>query len=98
MNKTANVVSVDPGIMPMTSTFLYQDTIDRCVRKAVEWCEDLLSQNAIHVGKIEMSKTIGVTLKDGVWHYASDMVVVAEVVTGKNSCVFLKILRTLYPC
>ena len=78
--------------MPMTSTFLDQDTMD----KAVEWCEGLTSHYAIHVRKIEMSETIGVTLKDGVWHWASDMMVVAEVVVGINSsCVFLK---TLYPC
>jgi hypothetical protein len=58
--------------------------------------EGLLSHDATHVKKISMSETIGVTRKDDVWCWASDLMVVAEVVCGINSaCVFI---RTLYPC
>ena len=46
--------------------------------------------------KMELSETIGVTLKDDVWCWATDLMVVAEVVCGiSSSCVFL---RTLCPC
>jgi carbon monoxide dehydrogenase subunit G len=50
--------------------------MDGCIRKAVEWCE---------VQKIYMFESIGVTLKDDVWCWASDLMVVAEVVCGINS-------------
>jgi hypothetical protein len=54
------------------------------------------SHDATHVKKMELSETIGVTLKDDVWCWATDLMVVAEVVCGiSSSCVFL---RTLYPC
>ena len=83
-------------VMPLTSTFLDEETMDGCIRKAVEWCEGLPSHDATHVKKMELSKTIGVTLKDDVWCWATDLMVVAEVVCGISSfCVFL---RTLYPC
>ena len=46
--------------------------------------------------KMELIETIGVTLKDGVWCWATDLTVVAEVVCGlSTACVFI---RTLYPC
>ena len=60
-------------VMPMASTYLDQVTMN----KAVEWREGLTSHYAIHVRKIEMSETIVVTLQDGVWYWASDMMVVA---------------------
>ena len=73
--------------MPLASTFMDEETMDGCIRKAVEWCE---------VQKIYMFESIGVTLKDDVWCWATDLMVVAEVVCGISSfCVFL---RTLYPC
>ena len=56
----------------------------------------LPSHDATYVKKMELSETIGVTLKDGVWCWTSDTMLVAEVVCGINSaCVFI---RTLYPC
>ena len=68
----------------------------RVHKKAVEWCEGLPSQHATYAKKMELSETIGVTLKDGVWCWTSDMMLVAEVtVRVDNSCVFI---RTLYPC
>ena len=80
-------------VMPLASTFMDEETMDGCIRKAVEWCEGLPSHYATHVKKISMSETIGVTLKGRVWCWAS--MVVAEVVCGINSaCVFI----TLYPC
>jgi hypothetical protein len=83
-------------VMPLASTFLDEETMDGCIRKAVEWCEGLPSHDATHVKKMELSETIGVTLKDDVWCWATDLMVVAEVVCGiSSSCVFL---RTLYPC
>ena len=49
-----------------------------------------------YVKKMELSETIGVTLKDEVWCWTSDTMLVAEVTVGVNSaCVFI---RTLYPC
>jgi hypothetical protein len=67
-----------------------------CIRNAMEWCEGLPSHDATYVKKMELSETIGVTLKDGVWCWTSDTMLVAEVVCGINSaCVFI---RTLYPC
>jgi hypothetical protein len=73
-----------------------EETMDGCIRKAVEWCEALPSHDATHIKKISMSETIGVTLKDDVWCWASDLMVVMEVVCGINSArVFI---RTLYPC
>ena len=82
--------------MPLTSTFLDEETMDGCIRKAVEWCEDLPSYVTTHVQKMELTETIGVTLKYGVWCWATDLMVVAEVVCGlNNACVFI---RTLYPC
>ena len=44
--------------------------------KAVEWCEDLPSYVTTHVQKMELTETIGVTLKDGVWCWATDLTVV----------------------
>ena len=83
-------------VVPMTSTSLDEETMDSCIRKAVEWCEGLPSHDATHVKKMELSETIGVTRKDDVWCGASDLMVVAEVVCGISSaCVFI---RTLYPC
>jgi hypothetical protein len=53
-------------------------------------------REATYVKKMELSESIGVTLKDGVWCWTSDTMLVAEVVCGiSSSCVFL---RTLYPC
>jgi len=83
-------------VMPMASTFMDEEPMDSCIRKAVEWCEDLSVRDATHVKKMKLSETIGVILKDGVWCWASDMTLVAEVVVGISSvCVLLK---TLYPC
>jgi hypothetical protein len=31
--------------MPLTSTFLDEETMDGCIRKAVEWCEGLPSHD-----------------------------------------------------
>ena len=60
------------------------------------WSGVRASHDATHVKKMELSETIGVTLKDDVWCWATDLMVVAEVVCGiSSSCVFL---RTLYPC
>ena len=78
--------------MPLTSTFLDEETMDDCIRKAVEFP----SHDATHVKKMELSETIGVTLKDDVWCWATDLMVVAEVVCG--ICSFCVFLRTLYPC
>ena len=83
-------------VMPLASTFLDEETMDGCNRKAVEWCEGLPSHDTTHVQKMELTETISVTLKDGVWCCATDLMVVAEVVCGlNNACVFI---RTLYPC
>ena len=82
-------------VVPMASTFLDQDTMDGCIKKAVEWCEDLPSRDATYVKKMKLSETIGVTLTEGVWRWACDTMVLAEVVGGINSsCVFW---RTIYP-
>ena len=55
-----------------------------------------VAHDATHVKKISMSETIGVTRKDDVWCWASDLMVVAQVCVGMDSsCVFI---RTLYPC
>ena len=82
--------------MPLASTFMDEETMDGCIRKAVEWCEGLPSHDATHIKKIYMSESIGVTHKDDVWCWASDLMVVTEVVCGINSgCVFI---RTRYPC
>jgi hypothetical protein len=43
--------------------------MDGCIRKAVEWCEGLPSHDATYVKKMELTETIGVTLKDGVWFH-----------------------------
>jgi hypothetical protein len=45
----------------------------------------------------EKEREVGfLTLKDGVWCWTSDTMLVAEVVCGLNkACVFI---RTLYPC
>ena len=82
--------------MPLASTFLDEESMNDCIRKAMEWCEGLSSHDATYVKKMEMSETIGVTLKDGVWCWTSDTMLIAEVVCGlNNACVFI---RTLYPC
>jgi hypothetical protein len=63
-------------------------------RRGMVW--GLPSHDATHVRKICMSETIGVTRKDDVWCWASDLMVVAEVVCAINSaCVFI---WTPYPC
>jgi hypothetical protein len=83
-------------VMPLASTFLDEESMNDCIRKAMEWCEGLPSHDATYVKKMEMSESIGVTLKDGVWCGTSDTMLVAEVVWGlNNACVFI---RTLYPC
>ena len=83
-------------VMPLASTFLDEESMNDCIRKSMEWCEDLPSHDATYVLKMEMSESIGVTLKDGVWCGTSDTMLVAEVVCGlSNACVFI---RTLYPC
>jgi hypothetical protein len=83
-------------VMPLASTFLDEESMDDCIRKAVQWCEGLPSYDTTHVQKMELTETIGVTLKDGVWCWATDLTVVAEVVCGlSTACVFI---RTLYPC
>jgi hypothetical protein len=68
--------------MPLASTFMDEETMDGCIRKAVEWCEGLPSHYATHVKKISMSETIGVTRRDDVWCWVSDLMVVAEVILG----------------
>jgi hypothetical protein len=50
--------------MPLASTFLDEETMDGCIRKAMEWCEGLPSHDATYVKKMEMSEAIGVTLKE----------------------------------
>jgi hypothetical protein len=47
-------------------------TMHGCIKKAVEWCEDLPSRDATYVKKMKLSDTIGVTLKEGVWRWACD--------------------------
>jgi hypothetical protein len=42
--------------MPLASTFLDEETMDGCIRKAVE----LPSHDATRVKKMELSETIGV--------------------------------------
>jgi hypothetical protein len=42
------------------------------------WNGVRVSHNATHVKKISMSETIGVTRKDDVWCWASDLMVVAQ--------------------
>jgi hypothetical protein len=64
--------------MPLASTFLDEESMDGCIRKAVEWCEGLPSYDTTHVQQMELTGTIGVTLKDGVWFWATDLMVVAE--------------------
>jgi hypothetical protein len=44
--------------MPLASTFLDEETMDGCIRKAVEWCKGLPSHDATHVKKMELSETI----------------------------------------
>ena len=83
-------------VKPTASTFLDKDTMERCIKKAVDWCKDLPSHYSQPVRKIQMHETIGVTLKDGVWHWASDIQVVAKVVVGINSSYV--VLKTVYPC
>jgi hypothetical protein len=51
-------------VMPLASTFLDEESMDGCIRKAVEWCEGLPSYDTTHVQKMELTETIGVTLKD----------------------------------
>jgi hypothetical protein len=70
--------------------------MDGCIKKAVEWCEGLPSRDATYVKKMELSETIGVTLKDGVWCWTSDTMLVAEVTVGVNSTsVFMNTLSLL---
>ena len=69
---------------------------DGCIRKTAEWCEDLPSYDATHVKKISMSETIGVTRKDDVKCWASDIMVMAKVVCGISSACVL--IRTHYAC
>jgi hypothetical protein len=38
--------------MPLASTFLDEESMDGCIRKAVEWCEGLPSYDATYVKKI----------------------------------------------
>jgi hypothetical protein len=47
--------------MPLASAFLDEETMDGCIRKAVEWCEGLPSHDTTHVQKMELTETIGVT-------------------------------------
>jgi hypothetical protein len=49
----------------LSSTFLDGESMEGCIRKAVEWCEGLPSHDATYVKKMELTETIGVTLKDG---------------------------------
>jgi hypothetical protein len=44
-------------VMPLASTFLDEETMDGCIRKAVEWCEGLPSHDTTHVQKMETYKT-----------------------------------------
>ena len=83
-------------VMPLASTFMYEERMDGCIRKPVEWCADLPSHDATHVKNNSMSEAIGITRKVDVWCWASDLMVVAEVVCGISSaCVFI---RKFYPC
>ena len=50
-------------VIPMASTFLDRDTMDEWIKKAVDWYEGLPSCDATYVMKMELSATIGVTLK-----------------------------------
>jgi hypothetical protein len=52
--------------------------MEGCIRKAVEWCEGLPSYDTTHVQKMELTETIGVTLKDGVWCWATDLTVIEQ--------------------
>ena len=83
-------------VMPLASTFIDEERMDGCIRKTAEWCEDLPSYDATHVKKISMSETIGVTRKDDVKCWASDIMVMAKVVCGISSACVL--IRTHYAC
>jgi hypothetical protein len=39
-------------VMPLASMFLDEETMNGCIRKAVEWCEGLPSHDATHVQKM----------------------------------------------
>ena len=73
-------------VMQLASTFLDEETMNDSIRKAVEWCEGLPSRDATYVKKMELSETIGVTLKDGVWCWLLRRVRI------NNACVWLKTL------
>jgi hypothetical protein len=38
-------------VMPLASTFLDEESMNDCIRKAMEWCEGLLSHHSTHVKK-----------------------------------------------
>jgi hypothetical protein len=42
--------------------FLDEESMNDCIRKAMEWCEGLPSHDATYVKKMELSESIGVTL------------------------------------
>ena len=81
--------------MPLASTFMDEETMDGCIRKAVEWCEGLPSHNATHVKEISMSETIGVARKGDVWCWASDLKVVAQFCgwNKQRMCVLQKLVK-----
>ena len=77
-------------VMPLASTFMDEEKMDGCVRKAEEWCEVYPHTMPLTLRKA-LSETIGVTRNNDVWCWASDLMAVAEVVCGINSaCVFIR--------
>jgi hypothetical protein len=52
-------------VMPLASTFLDEESMDGCIRKAVQWCEGLPSYDTTHVQKMELTETIGVFYMEG---------------------------------
>jgi hypothetical protein len=45
--------------MPLASTFLDEESMNDCIRKAMEWCEGLPSHDATYVKKMELTETNG---------------------------------------
>jgi hypothetical protein len=85
---------VNPSTTPWLFWCSRPLTPRRGTLKPTAWHRDALIWYGV-VKKMELSESIGVTLKDGVWCWTSDTMLVAEVVCGiSSSCVFL---RTLYP-
>jgi hypothetical protein len=66
-------------VMPLASTFLDEESMEGCIRKAVEWCEGLPSHDATYVKKMELTETIGVLVFiQHLNHYFVDRVLITN--------------------